>query len=272
MEYQGVLETPVLLKTNSTVVFCSKFSPHLLCSSILCLTHRRRHRKGSLRRAGTGAAPASQGQEVAPSGPGVPTGSGVVTSGGTRARDAAMVVDLTSSSSTSAAVASATRLSSAGVIGRPVKGIKSSMQTGVGAGASAVIAGASAVIAGAAGGVGNGNNVSNVAGGSSGSGRERVVGDRSLSVPAGYSMGTAKGMVRRGGTGGLIGGGAAGGGEGWRRYVYPSGTVYEGDMVDDKREVRFVASVLCVTLSEKWYVQMDVFSVAFQTAAFEAYL
>lgn len=217
--------------------------------------HNRRHRKGSLRRAGTGAGPASQGQEGSPSGPGVPTASGVVTSGGTRARDAAMVVDLTSSSSTSAAVASATRLSSAGVIGRPVKGIKSSMQTGVGAGPSAVISGA-------AGGVGNGNSVSAVAGGSSGSGRERVVGDRSLSVPAGYSMGTAKGLVRRGGTGGLIGGGAAGGGEGWRRYVYPSGTVYEGDMVDDKREVRFIASVFCVVLCEKWYVEMDVFSVS----------
>lgn len=176
----------------------------------------------------------------------------MVTSGGTRARDAAIVVDLTSSSSASASVASATRSSSAGVIGRPVKGIKSSMQTGVGAGASAVIAGAS-------GGVGNGNSVSNVGGGSSGNGRERVVGDRSLSVAAGYSMGTAKGLVRRGGTGGLIGGGAAGGGEGWRRYVYPSGTVYEGDMVDDKREVRFVASIMCREVGDIYTVTVDVF-------------
>lgn len=73
-------------------------------------------------------------------------------------------------------------------------------------------------------------------GAASSSSRERLGGDGSLSAP-GYSLasglGSAKG--RRGG-GGLMGGG--GGGEGWRRYVYPSGTVYEGDMVDDKREVR----------------------------------
>lgn len=114
-----------------------------------------------------------------------------------------------------------------GIIGRPMKG-----------GSSGKLGHSSS--GGGVGGVGS--PAIGMGGVDGGMARERLVGDSSASVP-GYGiagvLNGSKGMGRRGGSGGggsVMGGGGAVG-EGWRRYVYPSGTVYEGDMVDDKREV-----------------------------------